>query len=491
MSMGSEMLLGVYSGLWRAATPLLRRHKRLREGFADRLVPDGWPWFPEATTGAPPLRLWIQAASGGEAWLVHSLLPALERALAAVPTLAARPLQALCTTCTRQGLDVLEKLAPEGGTSNAGTLVLPRYFPLDRPDLMRKALRAAAPEALLLLETELWPGLLAAAGEQGRPVLVLNARMTEKSALAYGLLAPFWRMRVPRRVLAVSDADAGRFAALFGGRTEVSVMPNIKFDRVAASLARTDEPAADMRRAIGAPEPCRLVVLASVREEEETLLLPTIKILYGRRAGGVPVAVAVAPRHMHRVSAWKERLQAEGVPCVLRSAGAAPPPAQRAGGGDVPPVFLWDTFGELEALYAAADAVFVGGSLAPLGGQNFLEPLAQGVRPVIGPYVKNFLWVGRDIVSCGLVRQISGPDALPEALLQACGPDDAADGAAPVAPGVPCVAAEAGIALQSRAAVQREFAAWLAGRTGGSAVAAGAVVSLLALSCRSEVRKDP
>lgn len=471
-----NLVLGAYGGLWRAAAPFLRRHKRLGEGFADRLAPEGWP-FATAEEAAPALRLWIQAASGGEAWLAHSLLPALARAFAARHDASSPPaMRFLCTTFTRQGHEVLEKLASASDVPWGSGTILPRYFPLDRPALMRRALRGFGPQAVILLETELWPGLLSAAREAGTPVLVLNGRMTEKSLSAYRLTASFWRALAPQTVLAISEADARRFSALFGSACDIGVMSNIKFDRVAEGLKQRlpeTSRASDgsLRAAVGCPEHTLLVVLASVREEEEDMLVPVLAALQGREVDGAPLMLAVSPRHMHRVAAWKEKLGAFGIAFRLRSAGAEQGASVR---GAPPPVCLWDTFGELQALYGMADAVFVGGSLAPLGGQNFLEPLEQGVCPLVGPHVENFLWVGEDLFRRGLAVRLSGSDALHDgllaslrerrALLPAC---DAPD--------------EAWRSARTRAgqSVRERFAGWLEPYTGGSAQATAAVSGAL------------
>ena len=488
----NRLFLGAYGGLWRAAEPLLRRHKRLKENFNQRLVPDDWLRAehsvaagaftpgPDSAKGRP-LRVWIQAASGGEAWLVHSLAPALAEALAVHPALAVRPLDLLCTTWTRQGLDILEKLPPPERAS-APVSVFARYFPLDRPDLMRRAMTTAQPDAVALLETELWPGLLAAAAENGIPVLALNARMTEKSFKAYGKTGFFWRDHAPERILAISPEDADRFARVFGRPERVEIMPNIKFDRVAGAsqpMAGDGEPAA-FRAEAGIGDNVLLVVLASVREEEEEILLPVVSALHGLSLDGHPVAVAVAPRHLHRVSAWKARLTEAALPFRLRSdqgeIGDDEPGAYLSA---APPVHLWDTFGELHALYAIADAVYVGGSLAPLGGQNFLEPLAQGITPLVGPYIDNFRWIGEELFDEALATKLSGAADLRTALesdlylrldaLTRAGNGRNADGTGWRA----ARSAEA-------AKVREQFAAWLGPRRGGSSQAAEALTRVLA-----------
>jgi 3-deoxy-D-manno-octulosonic-acid transferase len=119
--------------------------------------------------------------------------------------------------------------------------------------------------------------------------------------------------------------------------------------------------------------------------------------------------IGLFPRHAHRQAAWQKRLQGARIPWVRRSEIQAP----------VSPgsVILWDTFGELAAAYGRCRAAFVGGSLAPLGGQNFLEALNGGVRPVIGPHWANFAWVGRDLLDAGLVHEVADWRAAADALV--------------------------------------------------------------------------
>lgn len=514
MSLGNSLLLGVYSGLWRIAKPVLRRNGRLREGFAQRLVPDGWPAEPaaqqDASSFAPPLRIWIQAASGGEAWLTHPLVPALARACAAHARLADRPLSFLCTTCTRQGMEVLEKLAgenleenapatlsgdapsgraPMSGSSGPRPVILPRYFPLDDPKLMRKALRQARPDLIVLLETELWPGFLAAAKEQRVPVLVLNGRMTRKSFSLYRHMASFWREHAPRRILAVSDNDAERFRQLFALSERVGVMANMKFDKAVRDLAAvraggSGQPESGQgmpgpRKRAGIPETSPLAVLASVREQEEDLLLPVIRKLHGRLVAGRPVVVAVAPRHLYRAAAWKEKLTAAGFAVAARSEHAPGEEAEAA------PVRLWDTFGELQELYGMADAVFVGGSLAPLGGQNFLEPLAEGLPPLVGPHLDNFSWVGEEIFSGKLAQKVENADALAERMreeleMRLKNMDAYLDGqmTARSAAGENAVFRSARRKIAEE--VRERFSVWLAAQAGGSLQAARIVAEELA-----------
>lgn len=370
LPIGVRAALTGYGLTWMLAAPGLRMNRRLAEGWDQRTLSSGPP---------PRADLWVQAASGGEAYLAWELLRRL-------PEHCAARQDVLATTFTSQGLGVLERASenlPEGVSLRS------RYFPFDTPRRMRRALAAVAPKAVALLETELWPGILAACREQNVPALVLNGRMTEKSLKGY-LRAPwFWRALSPSRVLAVSDADAGRFQTLFPA-ARVDVAPNIKFDRLDFAPRPPDEKLAAL---LPDPAEAPFIVLGSVRKEEEADVL---QIILGLRQRLPKAVIGLFPRHMQRVDAWSKLLVKAGVPLLRRSADEKAQPGA---------LVLWDKFGELMAAYSLAQACFLGGSLADLGGQNFLEPLAFGLRPVTGPSWSNFTWVGEEAFTSGLVHK--------------------------------------------------------------------------------------
>jgi 3-deoxy-D-manno-octulosonic-acid transferase len=428
LSLAVRAVLGLYGLAWRATMPGLKRSKRLAEGWAARTMASGPP---------PAADLWIQAASGGESYLAWELLRRLPEQLPA----GAAPPRVLVTTFTSQGLGVLERAREDLAASPAPVELLPAYFPFDLPGRMLRALDAVRPRAVVLLETELWPGLLAACRRRGTPALIVNGRMTDKSLRGYSHLPWLWRALAPERVLAVSEADAARFGRVFG-RERASVMPNIKFDRLDfASVPATAQ--APLASAGSADAP--FIVLGSVRREEEADVLKLVQGLRQRLPGAV---IGLFPRHMQRVEAWGKLLQDAGVPFVLRSGleGGA------AGGA---PVILWDVFGELSAAFAQAACCFIGGSLAELGGQNFLEPLGHGVVPVTGPSWSNFAWVGEEIFTSGLARREADWQGVLEALcgLAQCPPE--------------------------RAEVRAAAAAYARSRSGGAAAAGRVLASLL------------
>ena len=360
------LFCAIYSLLWCVTGPLAFLSSRMRHGWKERL----------GLGKTAPCDIWIQGASAGECLLAASLLEGLP----GIPVLA--------TSCTSQGLDALRKVASPD--------LLTRMLPLDLPLLMGRMLDQARPKVVVLLETEIWPGLLRACASRGVPVVVVNARMTAKSLAGYLFLGPLLRRWAPQAIGAMAQADALRFGLVFGADT-TRVTGNIKFDRAMNTplLAREDNPLAGL-----IPGDQAFLALGSVREQEESQVLELIRLLLKKEPGCV---IGLFPRHMHRIPAWQGLLAREGVPFALRSAECPAAPGS---------VVLWDKFGEMNPAYALARRAFVGGSLARLGGQNFLEPLAQGVLPCVGPHTRNFDWVGAEIFEnlvfkCGSLPEIA------------------------------------------------------------------------------------
>ncbi len=383
---GVQLLLSAYNLLWAAALPIIRRHSRVGTAFAQRTLGQG---------SLPVVDLWVQAASAGEAYLAGLLAANLR---------FPEPLRVLFTTNTRQGHEILEKSLSESLSVDPPQIIpFIRYLPFDQPRIMARAVAQARPRLAVLMETELWPAMLYHLKRSGCPVLLINGRLTAKSSRHYLAFSRNWTCLAPDRIEAISPQDARRFRRIFPEAT-IRVMPNMKFDRIPLSNGKV--PARDPLARI-LPEAAPLVVFGSIREPEEAQVIEMLgKILTVRP----DVRIALFPRHMHRLDAWVRRLSAQGLAWVRRSQLAAP--------SDPGTVMLWDTFGELTAVYRRARAVFVGGSLAPLGGQNFLEPLIHGMAPVIGPHWDNFRWVGPELFLQGLVRQAAHGPAAADLLLR-------------------------------------------------------------------------
>jgi 3-deoxy-D-manno-octulosonic-acid transferase len=369
-NMTPRIAFELYNLLWSCTVPWLRLNHRLAEGYQQRRLK---PMLPAAD-------IWIQAASVGESYLALEIIKTLK---------VDRPVKILVTSNTSQGIDILNRALADRGSTGEKIPVTVGYFPFDKPTLMRKAVAAVRPTAMVLLETEIWPGLLQALKQHNCKTVIINGRISDKSLRRYLLWPSIWHQLRPARVLAISSADADRFKQLFGP-DGIETMPNIKFDRVASSATAADHPDAikDLL-----PDGSPFAVLASVRRQEEPLVK---QIIIEILRSNPQTVIGLFPRHLHRIRSWQEILNQAGIRWSLRS--------EAKGSATAGTVIIWDTFGELQQAYQLCQSAFVGGSLKPLGGQNFLEALISGTRPVIGPSWENFAWVGTEIIEAGLLR---------------------------------------------------------------------------------------
>jgi 3-deoxy-D-manno-octulosonic-acid transferase len=374
----------LYQLLWRLAIPLLKHNPRLKGSFKPRVEP--WPLLANAD-------LWIQAASAGEAYLANELIANLQ---------PAAPLKVLVTTNTEQGMQILKAYARSPKRPHDGCRIRHTYLPFDKPDHMSLAMRYVSPKVLVLVETEIWPALMAAARQHQVRILLLNGRLTMRSLRRYRLWPSLWPRLSPDHIQAVSPNDTARYRALFGA-IPIETVSNIKFDRI--DLDSDLYPAED-RSQINNPAGHPFIVMGSIRKQEEASILWVIKQLLQHQE---MISIGLFPRHMERVHAWQRLLTDHLIDWTLRSRSLSQIPRG---------IILWDRFGELASAYAACRTAFVGGSLAPLGGQNFLEPLIHGIVPVIGPSWSNFHWVGSEIISQKLLRIGSTKREVAEILLQ-------------------------------------------------------------------------
>jgi 3-deoxy-D-manno-octulosonic-acid transferase len=362
---------GLYNFSWCFALPCLRWHHRLAEGHRQRALKDSVPGTAD---------VWIQAASVGESFLALEIVRSLE---------TKHPARFLLTSNTSQGIEILNRELRKQTADDNRHRPMVRYFPFDKPSLMAMAVARIRPKLMVLLETEIWPGLLRALKRHGCKILIVNGRITEKSLRRYLLWPSIWQTLRPDKILAISAADAERFGRLFG-RNGVEVMANLKFDRILSPRSFHDD---TIRIKAILPAGMPLVVLASVRSEEETEVKKIIHHIMNIRPETV---IGLFPRHVDRVTYWQDILSQLKIKWSLRSTASDPVSAGT--------VIVWDTFGELMPAYRLALSAFVGGSLAPLGGQNFLEALVNGLIPIIGPSWENFAWVGHEIIDDGLLR---------------------------------------------------------------------------------------
>lgn len=370
--------------LWRSrVTPAYRRRWRERLGLA-----------PARDSGVPaslPDRvIWLHAVSLGETLAAR---PLVEFLLAEFPDITL-----VVTTTTPTGSDQVRRLF--------GGRVVHVYAPLDTPGAVGRFMKRYPPRLLLLVETELWPNLLHACRQRNCPVLLANARLSERSRRGYARLGRFGRdmLACVSHVACQSQDDADRFAMLGVPARRLSVCGNMKFDiEIPADFAVR-------ARSLVAEWGCagRFVVLAASTHagEDEAVLAA-----FARLRRELPTALLVlVPRHPERFEAVYARCVAAGWRTGRRSLGESPQ-AELA-------VVLGDTVGELLLLLGTADAAFVGGSLVPRGGHNLLEPAALGVPVLSGPSLFNFVVVRDLLLAGGALRIVADVDELGLALCE-------------------------------------------------------------------------
>ena len=372
----------VYTLLWWLLLPVLplrlwwrgRREPGYRANVGERF---GLYRGAAHATGA----LWVHAVSLGE---TRAIAPLIERLQREAP---ARPI--LLTHMTATGR--------EAGRTLFGDRVMQAWLPYDVPFAVRRFLEHFRPRAGLLVETELWPNLTAAVARTDVPLLLINARLSERSAQGYRRVALLSRplLRAIAGIAAQSEADAGRLRDL--GAQHVVVTGNLKFD-VAVTPAQRHQGAA-LRALFGADRP--VLMLASTRDGEEALLLDALA-----RTDALPAAtlIVIVPRHPQRFDAVAALLDERRVPYARRSANAPIGASTR--------VVLGDSLGEMFAYYGACDVAFVAGSLLPLGGQNLIESIAVGVPTLIGPHMYNFAEASEAALAAGAALRIRDADEM-------------------------------------------------------------------------------
>lgn len=328
--------------------------------------------------------LWIHGASVGEA---RSVLPLLDLILDAHPGA-----QALVTTGTLASARMLAGALPARARH--------QFAPLDVPAWVARFLDHWRPDAALWVESELWPNMLAALAARGVPAALVNARLSEESFAAWRRLSPLLRppLGAFARVLAQSDADAARFAAL--GAHDVAMPGNLKFD--AAILPADDAALSALRAALGA-RACWLAASTHAGEEE---IAASAHAALERDFPGL--LTIVVPRHAPRGAEIAGMLAARGLRVARRGAGELPDAATQ--------IYLADTMGELGLFYRLAPIAFVGRSLARGGGQNPLEAAALGAALLAGPQTGNFRDIYDLLAAAGGVRIVHDDAALCAAL---------------------------------------------------------------------------
>ena len=358
---------GMYTLLLRLALPLIL----LRLWWRGRREPDYRRHVDERfgrhAGRAPAELLWIHAVSVGEARAASPLVAALR---------ASFPQYSILLTCTT---------AAGRATINQiyGETVLCAYLPYDYPGATRRFIEHFRPRLGILMETEVWPNLVETCAERNIPLVLANARLSEKSARGYGRFRSLAEesFGALAAVCAQSEEDAARLRAL--GAREVRVTGNLKFD-VALDDTQLQQ-GREWKAATGRPT----LLLASTREGEEKLLLDALPAWDGR------LLVLVVPRHPQRFD------EVAALADARRTRKRVPEASER--------IYLGDTMGEMAFYYGAGEVAIIGGSFVPVGGQNVIEAFAAGSPAVAGPSMFNFAEAARLGVEAGALLQV--PDA--------------------------------------------------------------------------------
>ena len=378
LALAAALVVSAPWWLWKMATT-----QKYRQGLRARLG-----GVPHHLAGDHRPLIWLHAVSVGEVLAVSRLVSALD---AAFPDH-----RVLISTTTRTGQELACQRFGEARVF---------YCPLDLRWAVRAYLDALRPRILILAETEFWPNLLSACDHRGIPVAVVNARISDRSWPRYLRLRRLWRPFLSRlaRVLAQSDTDAARLAALGCDSERVSVAGNLKFDVRAANEAEATRLLRENSVSL------RLVMAGSTLEGEETALLAAWPQVL---AADPQSAMVLAPRHPERFAAVAALLDRAGVAWLRRSEWAITPRPLKPG-----EILLLDTIGELASVYSLAAVAFIGGSLIPAGGHNPLEPAQFGVPIVIGPHYANFRAITDDLLRHDALR-IAEPSKLASALIE-------------------------------------------------------------------------
>ncbi len=409
-------------------------HRKLaRRGVAEtgylEAVPERFGHYTLAPLAASGNIIWLHAVSLGETRAAAVLVDRLRQQLPGM--------RLLLTHGTATGRAEGAQLLRSGD--------LQVWQPWDTVGAVRRFLTHFRPRIGILMETEVWPNLVAACAQMQLPLVLANARMSEKSARKARLLVSLSRPAVSAlsAVWAQTEADAARLTQL--GARGVCVFGNLKFDATpdAAQLATSRA----WRATFGRP----VVLFASSRAGEEQALLNLLATRRLSDAPGEGVQWLIVPRHPQRFDEVAALITARGFALSRRSNwGAQAPPSDGSGAGAI---WLGDSLGEMALYYGLADAALLGGSFEPLGGQNLIEAAACACPVLMGPHTFNFADAAELAEGAGAALRLPG-------LAQAV---TAARNLVADAPAQRAMAAAAGrFAAQHRGAVEKTVSAVLA-----------------------------
>jgi 3-deoxy-D-manno-octulosonic-acid transferase len=356
---------------------VLRLYWRSRKAPAYRLrITERFALIPRRKDTSP--LIWVHAVSVGE---VIAATPMIKRLQQKYPDY-----RFCITTTTPTGSERVR--------SAFGEAVLHYYLPYDLPSLITFFIRAIKPRLLVVMETELWPNVIATCATMNIPIVLANGRMSKASAKGYKkfslITAPMLQMIDV--IAAQSKMDAERFIYLGANRAKVNVTGSIKFD------VAIDTAVQERTRSLGSQLQChdrKIVIFSSTHPGEDEQILPMIKRLYQLDPRFLAIVV---PRHPERFDVVDQVARQINIATVRLSEGMACSGTTQ--------MVLGDTMGDMLALYGLADVAFIGGSLIAHGGHNFLEAAAWGLPILTGPSVFNFQDIAKMLIKEGGLRQL-------------------------------------------------------------------------------------
>ncbi len=356
----------VYAALLIAVSPIvlwrMLTQGKYRDGWGQKL----WGQLPASDENRPCL--WLHAVSVGEVMQLRPVVDALRAQYG--------DHRFVISTTTVTGHDVACKSFPDDTVC---------YFPLDFTWAVRRAIRRVRPVALVLVELELWPNLIAAAHRRGIPVILVNGRLSAISFRGYHRIRFLMRPLLAKvHTLAVqNETYAERMRQLGAPEDRLHITGSIKFDAV--QIDRHHPRTVEVRRRFGISDEELVFIAGSTQAPEEDYALAAYREL---RTTFPNLRLVLVPRHKERFEEVARLVQSRRLPLIRRSSPRTMPAANE------PPVLLLDTLGELSACWGLADIAFVGGSLTNRGGQNMIEPAGYGAAVLFGPNTRNF----RDVV---------------------------------------------------------------------------------------------
>lgn len=383
----------IYTGFFYLVIPfiLLRLlwRSKAAPAYAQRWA-ERFGFFPAVATTKKVV--WLHTVSVGEFLAALPLIRCLQ---------ANENVRLVITTTTPTGSERVQ--------ATLGDSIVHVYAPYDLPDVLMRFLQRVKPSLYVTMETELWPNTLAACARRNIPTLLVNGRLSEKSACGYARFGALTKPMLQNlsRAAIQNSTDAARFVALGLPDDKAIITGNIKFDLSLRDDLRAQ--AATLKNQLSNNGQRLVLIAASTHQGEDEIILDAFEQV--RASSFVTACTAVlvlVPRH-------PERFERVGQLCVSR--GFATAKRSELSWNSQSDILLGNTMGELMLMFGASDIAFVGGSLVPNGGHNFIEPAAWGLPLISGEHLFNFAEVARLLTDAGALTKVNSAQTLADAFI--------------------------------------------------------------------------